>query len=164
MESLSNNLPLILCGLAGFGLLLGEAFMPGFGIAGILGVILEVFAVYSAWVHHGAVFALILTVIIIAVIAVTVFLSYRSALHGRLSKSPLVLKDTEIPKPEPASKVLLAYRNREGIAISALRPGGTVEVDGVRINAASSGGELVEKGTKVYILGAEGDHVIVRPV
>ncbi len=34
MEFLSSNLPLILFFLAGFGLLLAEAFMPGIGIAG----------------------------------------------------------------------------------------------------------------------------------
>ena len=36
MEFVSENLVLILCGLAGFGLLIGEAFMPGIGVAGIL--------------------------------------------------------------------------------------------------------------------------------
>ena len=162
MEFLSNNLPLILCGLAGFGLLLGEAFMPGFGVAGILGIILEIFAVYSAWIHHGAGFALILTVIIILVVAVTIFLSYRSAMHGRLSKSPLILKDEETGRPEPAAKALRAYQGQEGTAVSALRPGGTVEIAGARVNAASGGGEWVEKGTRVRVTGAEGDHVIVR--
>ena len=83
MEFVSENLVLILCGLAGFGLLIGEAFMPGIGVAGILGVILEVIAIYSAWLHHGFQFALILTVILIAVIGLTVYLTYRSALKGR---------------------------------------------------------------------------------
>ena len=164
MDFLSNDLSLILCGLAGFALLVTEAFMPGIGVAGVLGVILEIFAVYLAWVRYGATVALILTVIIIAVIALTVFLSYRSALRGRLSKTALVLKDTEAPGQEPAAKSLLAYRDREGVAVSALRPGGTIEVDGVQINAASGGGELVQKGSRVRILGAEGDHVIVRPI
>ena len=35
MEFVSENLVLILCGLAGFGLLIGEAFMPGIGVAGM---------------------------------------------------------------------------------------------------------------------------------
>lgn len=163
MEFVSGNLPLILCGLVGFGLLLAEAFMPGFGVAGFFGIVLEAVAVYLAWVHHGTVFALILTVILIAMIAVTVFLSYRSAVSGRLSRSALVLREAEVPEEEPAAKSLQALAGREGVAVSALRPGGTVEIDGKRVNAAS-GGELIRKGERVLVTGAEGDHVTVRPV
>ena len=161
MEFVSENLVLILCGLAGFGLLIGEAFMPGIGVAGILGVILEVIAIYSAWLHHGFQFALILTLILIAVIGLTVYLTYRSALKGRLSRSALVLNDAEAPGTEAEDK-LAACQGREGVAVSALRPGGTVEVDGVRVNAAS-GGELIAKGAKILVVGREGDHVIGRP-
>ena len=163
MEFISDNLALILCGLAGLGLLLGEAFMPGFGVAGVLGIILEAVAIASAWIHHGPVFALIFTAVVILVVALMVFVSYRSALHGRLSRSALVLKEEEAPHVEAAAEKLLAYKGREGVAVSALRPGGTVEVDGARMNAASQG-DLVEKGTRVRVLGAEGDHVIVQPL
>ena len=162
MEFLSNNLVLILCGLAGFGMLLAEAFMPGFGVAGILGIILEVIAIWSAWVHHGTLFALILTVVIIVLIAVTVFLSYRSAMKGRLSKSPLVLKDEEAPAAE-SGEALRDLINREGIAVTPLRPGGNIEIDGKNVKAASTG-ELIPKGTRVSVTDAAGDHVVVRPV
>ena len=161
MEFLSGNLPLILCGIVGYGLLLAEAFMPGFGIAGILGILLEIFAIYTAWVQHGLVFALVLTVILIAVIGVTVFLSYRSAMKGRLSKSPLVLKD-EAAVQTPAAKSLQAWVGLEGVAVSALRPGGTVEIGDTRINAASDG-DLILKGTRIRVIGTTGDHVIVCP-
>ena len=161
VEFLSGNLPMILCALVGFALLLVEAFMPGFGIAGLLGIVLEVIAVYSAWVHHGMVFALIMTVIILAIIVLTVFLSYRSAINGRLSKSALVLQGEEKPVQELAAKTLMAWQGREGIAATPLRPAGTVEIDGTRINAASHG-EMIEKGEKVAVTGAEGDHVVVK--
>ena len=163
MEFISGNLPLILCALAGFILLVAEAFMPGFGIAGLSGILLEILAVYFAWRFHGGVFALILTGVLILVIGVTVFLTYRSAMKGRLSRSALILRDTETPKEESQARTLLAYKDREGTAVSALRPGGTVEIDGVRVNAAS-GGDLIERGARVRVLGAEGDHVIVAPV
>ena len=44
MEFISGNLPMILCALVGFVLMMIEAFMPGFGIAGFLGIVLEVIA------------------------------------------------------------------------------------------------------------------------
>ena len=163
MEFLTSNLPLIVCGLAGIALLLTEAFLPGFGAAGILGVVLEIIAVCSAWMHHGTAFALAFTACVLLVIGLAVFLSYRSVTKGRLSKSNLILKDEELPEAESAASKLLSWKGREGVAVSALRPGGTVEIDGTRLNAAS-GGELVEKGTRVLVTGAEGDHVMVRPV
>ena len=161
MNFLSNNLPLILCGLAGLGLLIGEAFMPGFGLAGILGIVLEIIAVYSAWLHHGLVFALILTVVLLLVISSILYFTYRSVLHGRLSRSNLVLSDAEIPVPEVASKTLSGYLGQEGTAATALRPGGLVEIDGQRVNASSTG-DFIEKGISVKVTGLEGDHVLVQ--
>lgn len=163
MAFLYGDLPLILCGVVGLAMLLTEAFMPGFGIAGILGIVLEILTVYSAWLTHGPVFALVLLVILIALIVLLIWLSYRSALRGRLSRSALVLQNEEVPKTENAAKTLMAYRNQTGITVTPLRPAGIVEVDGVRVNAAG-GGDLIPKGTKVLITGAEGDHVTVQPM
>ena len=160
MEFINSNLPLILCFLVGFGLLLTEAFIPGFGIAGVLGIIAEVFAVYFAWVNYGTVFALCVTVLIIVLIGVTVFLSYRSAMKGRLSRSDMILKDAEAPAEIQAS-ALKAYAGLKGVTVTPLRPAGQIEVGGARLNAAS-GGEFLVKGTAVIVTGAEGDHVTVR--
>ena len=162
MDFISSNLPLILFFLAGFGLLLTEAFMPGFGVAGVLGIVLEVLAVYSAWLHHGPVPALILTLVILVLIGITVYLSYRSIMKGRLSRSSLVLQDTEAPAETPARETLQAFIGREGVAVTPLRPAGQVDLDGKRVNAAS-GGEFLVKGARVRVTGAEGDHVVVRP-
>lgn len=163
MEWISGNLPLILCALAGFGLLVTEAFMPGFGIAGISGIILEIIAVYLAWVNHGTVFALVFALLIIAVIGLTVFISYRSALNGRLSKSDLILRDEQKPEAQGEKKALSAWIGKRGETVSALRPGGTVNIGGQQVNAASAG-DFIERGTKVEVTGVQGDHVMVRAV
>ncbi len=160
LDFIATNLPLILCVLAGFGLMLAEAFMPGFGVAGILGIVLDIIAVWLAWTNHGLVFALILTAVIIAAIAATVFFSYRSIMNGRLSKSALVLKDQE-EAAEPQSASLRSLVGSRGTAATSLRPAGTIEINGQKVNAAS-GGDFLAKGTKVEVTGSEGDHVIVR--
>ena len=95
MEFLSNDLVLILCSVIGFALLVLEAFMPGFGVAGLCGIVLEVIAVYCAWAYHGTVFALCVTLAIVLITGITVFLAYRSAVKGRLSKSPIILTSEE---------------------------------------------------------------------
>ncbi len=161
MEFLSSNLPLILFFLAGFGLLLAEAFMPGIGIAGVLGVVLEILAIYSVWQHYGLEPSLIFTLVVLVLIGLTVFFSYRSAMKGRLSKSDLVLKDAQHPDSDQARKALSPFVGREGVVATPLRPAGQIEIDGRRVSAAS-GGEFLEKGTRIRVTGTEGDHVLVR--
>ena len=54
-----------------------------------------------------------------------------------------------------------SWMNKEGITVTALRPGGTIEAEGTRLNAASDG-DFIEKGAAVIITGSEGDHLVVR--
>ena len=161
MDFLSSNQPLILFFLAGFGMLLAEAFMPGFGIAGITGIVLEELAIYSVWIHYGPGPALIFTLAVLILIGITVFCSYRSAMRGRLSRSDLVLQDTQNPESSQVLKTLQALIGRDAVTATPLRPEGQVDLDGQRLNAAS-GGDFLEKGTKVRVVGAEGDHLLVR--
>ena len=58
LELIAENLPILLCGVIGVGLLVVEAFMPGFGLPGISGIILQVVSVALTWVEHGPVAAL----------------------------------------------------------------------------------------------------------
>lgn len=160
MEFVSANLPLILCAVVGLILMIVEAFIPGFGVAGISGIVLEVIAVCLTWRTHGTAAALWFTLGLLVVLVGTVFLSYRSALHGRLSKSSLILQTRE----KGTKAVTAALQNRvgqRGVAATPLRPAGTVALEGERLSAASEG-DFIEKGTPVEVTGTRGDHLIVR--
>ena len=150
---------MILCYVFGTGLVMMEAFMPGFGIAGIAGIILEIAAIILTSTYFGMTWGIIATLIVLLFIGIAVFISYRSAMKGRLSKSELVLKGTE--NGTPSVPDLQAWMDREGTAVTALRPAGFIEIDGIRLNAATTG-EILAKGTPVRVTGAEGDHVIIR--
>ena len=158
MDPFSLNLIMIIGFLVGSALIITEAFIPGFGVAGISGIILEIVALRCCWLLHGTVPTLLALAGVLLVIGLAVFLSYRSAKSGRLSKSHLVLNDTETPAGEDKAA---RWIGAEGIAVTALRPAGQVEIDGVRLNAASAG-EFIEKGASVLITGTEGDHYTIR--
>ena len=94
-EILLANLPIVACFLLGLGLLIVEVFMPGFGLPGISGIILEVVAIVLTYLWHGGLAALGVTLIILAVVGIAISLALRSVNKGRLSKSPIILNDEE---------------------------------------------------------------------
>ena len=93
---------------------------------------------------------LLFTLLMLLVIGVTVFISYRSAMNGRLSKSDLILRDEEKPEGQGEAKALSAWIGRQGDTATALRPGGTISIEGQQVNAArpsESGGRVSGRGT-----------------
>ena len=95
MDSFSLNLIMIICFVIGSGLVIAEAFIPGFGVAGVSGIVLEIIALRCCWLLYGTVPALLALAGVLLLIGLAIFLSYRSAMKGRLSRSPLVLKEME---------------------------------------------------------------------
>ena len=132
MDQFALNLIMIIGFVLGSGLIILEAFMPGFGVAGVGGLLLEFAAIYCCWQLFGIGTALLAFAAVAVLIGIALFISYRSALNGRLSKSPLVL-----------------------------RPAGQIEIDGARLNAATDG-TFIERGTPVLVTGMEGDHYVIR--
>ena len=153
------TLIMILCYLVGTGLVMMEAFIPGFGVAGISGIILEIVAIVLTATHFGMGWGLVGTLAVLLFVGIAVFLSYRSAMKGRLSKSALVLSNAEDSVSSAPS--LQDWADRKGTAVTALRPAGIIEIDGKRLNASTSG-EFLAKGTPVQVTGAEGDHLVIR--
>ena len=63
---LLENLPILLCFLFGVALLIVEVFLPGFGLPGISGIVLEGAAIVLTYLWHGGLAALGVTVLILA--------------------------------------------------------------------------------------------------
>ena len=164
LEFIAENLPILLCGVIGVGLLVVEAFMPGFGLPGISGIILQVVSVALTWVEHGPVAALGATLSVLSVDAIAISLALHSATKGKLSKSKLILRDTESNEAGYRSNEdMEVFLGKEGTTITVLRPTGMAEFDGVRLNVVSEG-EFVQNGVKVRIVDVEGSRILVRTV
>ena len=158
MDPFALNLIMIIAFVVGSGLIVLEAFIPGFGVAGISGVVLEIVALRCCWLLHGTVPTLLALAGVLLLIGLAVFISYRSAMNGRLSKSHLVLNETETAAAEEKPDHWIGMK---GVAVTSLRPAGQIEVEGTRLNAASAG-DFVEKGAAVLVTGTEGDHYVIR--
>lgn len=162
LEFIAANLPIIICFVIGIGLLILEAFMPGFGAPGITGVILEVITLVLTWFEHGPVATLGMLLIVLLVLAIAISTSLRSITKGRLSKSSLVHSETESNEDGYRSiQDLAVFMDKEGTATSVLRPTGIADFEGVRLNVYSEG-DFIPAGTKVRIVKVEGAKILVR--
>ncbi|MBR6164490.1 MAG: hypothetical protein IKQ45_01025 [Clostridia bacterium] len=160
MDPFTGNLVMIICFIVGSGLIMMEAFMPGFGAAGVFGILLEIVAIIVTGSVHGTVWGLVAAFGVLIFISLAVLISYRSAMHGRLSRSALVLKETE--EASASSRAALdSWKGKTGTAVTALRPAGFVEIEGTRLNAAASGAFL-EKGTSIVVTGVDGNTLVIR--
>ena len=162
LEFIAANLPIIICFVIGIGLLILEAFMPGFGAPGITGVILEVITLVLTWFEHGPVATLGMLLIVLLVLTIAISTSLRSITKGRLSKSSLVHSETESNEDGYRSiQDLAVIMDKEGTATSVLRPTGIADFEGVRLNVSSEG-DFIPAGTKVRIVKVEGAKILVR--
>lgn len=156
------HLAAALCLVLGLSLLIFEMFTPGLGVPGLLGLVLIIAAVVlrADTFANGAV----TLAIIFIVIGIAGFFIYRSFKRGLISRSPIVLKE----RIEETSTPLMGEKmqqlvGREGTALSALRPSGTIAVGEQRLDVMTEG-EFVMKGARVRIVRVEGLRVLVKPI
>ena len=157
IDFIMTNLPIIVCFVLGIGLLIMEALMPGFGIAGFSGIALEIVALVLTWQQHGTMATLGMLLIVLSVLAIAISTSLHSLTKGKLSKSSIVNSHTESTDAGYRSaEDMQVFLGREGTATTALRPTGLGEFDGVRLNVVSEG-DFIENGTKIRVTQIEGN-------
>lgn len=159
---LMELLPILICFVLGLGFLVAEMFMPGFGLPGISGIILELIAIVLVYLRFGGLAALGMTLIVLALVAIALSLALRSVNKGRLSKSSVILSDEETPEEGyVATQDMEVFLGREGVTTTVLRPTGMAEFDGVKLNV-SADGEYIAKDESVRVIRVEGARVVVK--
>lgn len=145
------------CGIA---LILVEFVLPGL-ICGILGVLLVIASCVMALYWHPEHAVLIVTGEIVGVIVSIVAGFYL------LSRSPLgramVLSHAQDPDQGWVSNESnAALKGSLGQVVTALRPAGSIVVNGKKTDAISTG-EFIEDGTWVRVVEVHGNRVVVEP-
>lgn len=164
LEMILQNLPILICFVFGLGLLIVEVFMPGFGLPGVTGIVLEIVSIVLTYMRHGGLAALGMTLIILACVAAAISIALRSVNKGRLSKSAVILTDTESAADGYlANKDMDVFLGREGVTTTVLRPSGMAEFGGVKLDVVADG-EYIPKGANVRVDHVEGARIVVRRV
>jgi len=161
----------ILLFVIGLVLLLAEIFViPGFGIAGISGIILIFASIFLSLL--GSEPFIDMHAISIAIIQLSGAMLF--ALVGMFFLVKYLPKSTAFNKlvlseSEKAEQGFVSYPSEKdlvgklGIAFTTLRPGGTAVIDGRRIDVVADS-EYIDKEVKIKVLRVEGIKVVVTAV
>jgi len=158
--------------VVGLVLIILEIFViPGFGVAGISGIIMVIISLFLAL--SGTNMPYVDTSIIsIALIQLSTALAGALLLIFILAKflpksstfSRLILAESEkTNKGFVSANKISKIVGKEGVALTTLRPAGIVEIDGKRIDAMTEG-DYIEKGEKIVVISSEGIKVVVAKV
>ena len=141
----------------GFILLLIELITPGFGLAGISGVLLLIFGCYLAYIKLNLFWGLLTSLIsLLAVIGFFKIFSH-SFIWKKIRLESKETKDTGFSSGTDLSHLL----DKTGVSLSALRPSGIATIDGKRLDVSAEG-LFIEKDKKVKVIKVEGNKVIVK--
>ena len=153
--------------LLGLGLIALEVFViPGFGVAGILGITLmlgSVFFVFDkAYEFRTAVMWLSISVILSAgLVIVAAVLLPETQLFRRLALSTVM--DTEMGYHSSSSEDFQAYLGQSGTALTPLRPSGTARIANNRVDVVTVG-DFIARDSNVKVVSVEGSKVFVEAV
>jgi membrane-bound serine protease (ClpP class) len=161
----------ILMFIIGVALILLEIFViPGFGIAGISGIILIFASLFFSLVGGDPFldFELVSRAIIQLSISLVLALVLIFVLAKYLPKTSIfnkfVLSVSEKSVDGFSSHTFAEdLIGAEGIALTTLRPAGTAKINGRRVDVMTES-EYVEKGKKIKVLAVDGIRVLVREV
>ena len=152
--------PCILCFLFGILMFVVEMFTPGFGVAGGLGIAAFAAIIVMQFLANSVTAALIVTAVLVLLLAIIIVLFIRSFQKGTLSRSKIVNTTAVEGESSPVAKEKDLV-GKTGTAITALRPAGIAEIDGVRMNV-STYGNFIEPGKEVVVEAVEGLNVFVK--
>lgn len=158
MDWILANLPFLLCVIFGIIMLIIEAIIPGFGVAGILGTGFTIASLVICSISFGPVATLGLILVMGTVLVLVMSASIKSLKSGRLNKTIVLNENMHESKAVELDTSLVG---KTGITLCELRPTGIVKIEDKRIDAVSEG-EFIEKGAKIYVYKVEDFKLIVK--
>jgi membrane-bound serine protease (ClpP class) len=136
--------------------------LPGFGAAGVPGIILLIVGIGMIWSRSGITIALIyasLALIFVIPIAVIGLSLFRETPIGKTFILNAVERSDEGFQAAPQE--LTALVGKSGTAVTPLRPAGVALINGQRVDIVTQG-EFVAPETEVEVIQVEGSRVVVR--
>ncbi len=142
-------------------LLVIEMFIPGFGLAGISGIIiLVVDIIYSAKTFIQGFWLMIFVLLVLAILFM-LFIYLMS--HDKLPNRMVLKDETNAKSGFVSSENKKQLLNAEGLTLTALRPAGIANINDLRVDVVSLGG-FIESSKKIKVVAVDGGRVVVEEI
>jgi membrane-bound serine protease (ClpP class) len=159
----------ILMFVVGLGLILLEVFViPGFGIAGIGGIVLVIVSLFLSmlgadpFIDFNLVSMAIIRLTIGLVAAlILIFLVARFLPKSNFFKKFVLSEEEKADAGYTSRSNLSELLGIEGVALTTLRPAGTADFSGRRVDVVADS-EYIENGKPIVVTEVEGMRVVVR--
>ena len=135
--------------------------IPGFGIMGVLGIILISITIYTAYKNLGAEAAFY--TLFVSLILASLFVYYFIK-RNLFKKATLQYRLKKEDGFAIRYFLLEEFVNREGVTVTNLRPIGIVKIDEERLDAIAEGTAFIKKGVRVKAVGVEGSKLVVKEI
>ncbi len=148
-------------------LLATEVFIvPGFGIVGISGIlaILGSFIMwYSKWSRYFQSAPYIIMGVILLTVA-NIYLMFKFLPRTRIfNRLVLNTSETKTSGYHASPDKIINLEGKKGTALTTLRPAGSAEIDGKKMDVMSDG-DFIKKGEKILVIQVEGNRVLVKKI
>jgi len=161
----------ILMFIAGVSLLVVEVFViPGFGIAGIGGILLIIASLFLALVggdpfldFEDISMAIIQLSVSLLLALILIFLLARFLPKSSIFKKFILSVEEKTSEGFTSREITSELLGAKGIALTTLRPAGTAEINGKRVDVVTDS-EYIENGKNIEVIKVEGMKVLVREI
>lgn len=147
--------------VVGIALLVIELYTPGFGVCGILGIVLLVADVFvtAKSVEQGLILAAFIFIILVILFIIFSALTSKGKLPGKLVLKQATDRDSGFSSAKDMSSLVGAH----GVTVTPLRPSGNADFGGEHFDVVSQG-EFIEDGVPVEVIETGGNRIVVKKI
>lgn len=140
--------------------LIAEIFVPSAGLLTVIAFLFLIGGIYIFF-HYSSVAGWVGVILAVILVPTVLYLAYKLFPKTRFSRN-VVLMPSERTDGDalPDADTLRQLHGKKAVAITPLRPVGTCDFDGKRIQCVAESG-FIEKGRTVAVIAVEGMRVIV---
>lgn len=144
-----------------FGLVMAEVAFPSFGVLSLLAALCYAVALWKAF-ETGAAAGWSLVAVGVVLLPVALGLGIKVLPRTPLGRRLILGGPGAEVQHGTRTEDMHALKGCEGLALTDLRPSGTAEIAGQRVDVVASSG-YVARGTRIAVQRVEGTRIVVEP-